>query len=145
MKKIISLFFCHLALLSFGQQSAPKSKLIRGFVFDNSYYASIPLPAVEIPIEIIGMERKTKTDNDGKFEIEAKEGDVLIIHDAFIKTQKILITDKNCYEINLGTVIESYPIYFQSKKVARQNSIYYRKLVKKLMKKIESGFYNCLD
>jgi hypothetical protein len=145
MKNIVCILFCHLALLSFGQQSAPKSKLIRGFVFDNSYYASIPLPAVEIPIEIIGMERKTKTDNDGKFEIEAKEGDVLIIHDAFIKTQKILITDKNCYEINLGTVIESYPIYFQSKKVARQNSRYYRKLVKKVMKKIESGFYNCLD
>lgn len=68
MKKIISLFFCHLAILSFGQEAVTKSKLIRGFIFDNSYYASIPLPAVEIPIEIIGMERKTKTDNDGKLD-----------------------------------------------------------------------------
>ena len=145
MKKIIALFFCHLAILSFGQEAAPKSKLIRGFVFDNSYYASIPLPAVEVPIEIIGMGRKTKTDNDGKFEIEAKEGDVLTIQGDFIKTRKVLITDKNCYEINLSTVIDTYPISFQSKRAARQNSRYYRKLVKKLKEKIESGFYECFD
>ena len=145
MKKNICILFCHLALLSFGQESAPKNKLIRGFVFDNSYYASIPLPAVEVPIEIIGMGRKTKTDNDGKFEIEAKEGDVLIIQGDFIKIRKVLITDKNCYEINLGTVIDTYPISFQSKKAARQSRRFYHKLVKKLLEKIESGFYNCLD
>lgn len=145
MKKIIYLFFCHLAILSFGQNTEAKNKLIRGFVFDNSEYASIPLPVVEVPIEIIGTERKTKTDDDGKFEIEAKEGDVLIIQGDFLKTQKILITDKNCYEINLGTVTGTYLIYFQSKKAARQNSRYYRKLVKKILKKMESGFYDCLD
>ena len=145
MKKNICILFCHLALLSFGQESAPKSKLIRGFVFDNSYYASIPLPAVEVPIEIIGTERKTKTDDDGKFEIEATEGDVLIIQGDFIKTQKVLITDKNCYEINLGTVTGTGLIYFQSKKAARQSSRFYRKLVKKLLEKIESGFDDCRD
>ncbi len=145
MKKIICIFFCHLTILSFGQNAEAKNKLIRGFIFDNSEYASIPLPAAEVPIEIIGTERKTKTDDDGKFEIEAKEGDVLIIQGDFIKTQKVLITDKNCYEINLGTVTGTGLIYFQSKKVARQNRRFYRKLVKKLMKKIESGYYDCLD
>lgn len=145
MKKIICIFFCHLTILSFGQDAETKNKLIRGFVFDNSEYASIPLPAAEVPIEIIGTERKTKTDDDGKFEIEAKEGDLLIIQGDFIKTQKVLITDKNCYEINLGTVTGTGLIYFQSKKAARQNNRFYRKLVKNLMKKIESGFYDCLD
>lgn len=145
MKKNICILVCHLALLSFGQESAPKSKLIRGFVFDNSEYASIPLPVVEVPIEIIGTERKTKTDDDGKFEIEATEGDVLIIQGDFLKTQKVLITDKNCYEINLGTVTGTYMISFQSKKSARQSSRFYRKLVKKLLEKIESGFYDCRD
>lgn len=141
-EKKIHLFFFHLAILSFAQDTGTKTKLIIGFVFDNSEYASIPLPAAEVPIEIIGTERKTKTDNDGKFEIKAKEGDVLIIQGDFIK---ILITDKNCYEINLGTVTGTGLIYFQSKKVARQNRRFYRKLVKKLMKKIESGFYDCLN
>jgi hypothetical protein len=145
MKKIICIFFCYWTILSFGQDAEAKNKLIRGFVFDNSEYASIPLPVVEVPIEIIGTERKTKTDDDGKFEIEAKEGDVLIIQGDFIKTQKVLITDKNCYEINLGTVTGTGLIYFQSKKAARQNSRFHRKLVKNLMKKIESGFYDCLD
>ncbi|WPO76852.1 hypothetical protein [Flavobacterium sp. KACC 22761] len=145
MKKVIYLLFCHLTLLTFGQESAPKSKLIRGFVFDNSEYASIPLPAVKVPIEIVGTGRKTKTDDDGKFEIEAKEGDMLIIQGDFIKTQKILITDKNCYEFNLGTVTGTGLIYFQSKKAARQTTRFYSKLVKKLLKKMESGFYDCAD
>ncbi|WP_123912137.1 hypothetical protein [Flavobacterium sp. AJR] len=145
MKKVICLLLCHLTLLSFGQEAAPKNKLIRGFVFDNSEYASIPLPAVEVPIEIIGTDRKTKTDDDGKFEIEAKEADVLIIQGDFIKTRKILITDKNCYEINLGTVTGTYSISFQSKKAARQSNRFYRKLVKKLLEKIKSGFYDCVD
>ncbi|WDF61865.1 hypothetical protein PQ462_10850 [Flavobacterium sp. KACC 22758] len=46
------------------------------------------LPAVEVPIGIIGTGRKTKTDDDGKFEIEAKEGDMLIILGDFIKTKR---------------------------------------------------------
>lgn len=67
MKKFICLLFCHLTILSFGQEAGTKSKLIRGFVFDNSYFASIPLPVNEAPIEIIGKDRKTTTDSDGKF------------------------------------------------------------------------------
>lgn len=145
MKKIISLLFCHLAILSFGQEVLTKSKLIRGFVFDNSYFSSIPLPVIDADIEVVGTERKTKTDNDGKFEIEVREDEELIVKLLFIKPKKILITDKNCYEINLGTVILDDLIYFQSKKAARKNSRYYRKLVKKLKEKIESGFYDCLD
>lgn len=145
MKKIICIFFCNMTILSFVQNIEAKNKLIRGFIFDNSEYASIPLPAVEVPIEIIGTERKTKTDDNGKFEIEAKEGDVLIIQGLFIKTQKILITDKNCYEINLGTVTGTGLIYHQSKKAARQTTRFYNKLVKKLLKKMESGFYDCID
>jgi hypothetical protein len=145
MKKNICILFCHLTLLSFGQEAVTKSKLIRGFVFDNSYFSNIPLPVTEAPIEIIGTERKTTTDDDGKFEIEAREGEILIINGPFIKTQKILITDKNCYEINLGTVLIDYPISFQSKKDARKNRRYYRKHVKKLKEKIEKGFYDCSD
>lgn len=145
MKKTICIFFCHLTILSFGQEAVTKSKLIRGFVFDNSYFSSIPLPVREASIQIIGTERKTITDDDGKFEIEVREGEELIVNVLFIKPKKILITDKNCYEINLGTVILDDLIYFQSKKAARKNSRYYRKLVKKLKEKIESGFYDCLD
>jgi hypothetical protein len=36
-------------------------------------------------------------------------------------------------------------IYFQSKKAARQTTRFYNKLVKKLLKKIESGFYDFAD
>jgi len=144
MKKIIFISLCHLTLLSFGQQKVAENRLIRGFVFDNSYFSSIPLPVDGAPIEIIGTGRKTTAD-DCKFEIQAKEGDTLIISGQFIKTKKVLITDKNCYEINLDTVILDDLMSFPSKKAARQNSRYYRKLVKKVREKIDSGFYNCFD
>ncbi len=134
-----------MSILSFGQQPVAKNRLIHGFIFDNSYFSSIPLPVSEVPIEIIGTKIKIVTDNDGKFEVEAKEGDTLMISGPFIKTKKILITNKNCYKINLDTVILDNLIHFQSKKAARQNSRYYRKLVKKVKEKNEHGFYDCLD
>jgi hypothetical protein len=103
------------------------------------------LPVAEADIEVIGTERKTKTDNDGKFEIEVKEGEELAVILMFSKTQKILITDKNCYEINLNTTLIDYPMFFESKRARRVNTRYYRKIVKKLIKKMETGFYDCLD
>ncbi len=145
MKNFIYIVFCHLTILAFGQESVTNNKLIRGFVFDNSYFSSIPLPVAEADIEVIGTERKTKTDNDGKFEIEVKEGEELTVTLIFSKTQKILITDKTCYEINLNTTLIDYPMFFESKRARRVNARYYRKTVKKLKEKMETGFYNCLD
>jgi len=118
-----------------------KNKKIRGFVFDNSYLTNIPLPFTDATIEVKGTGRKTMSDIDGKFEIEAKVGDELIVNGIFTKTKIISITDKNCYEINLDTTLIDYPIIPLSRRAARK----FRKYERKLKDKIESGFYDCSD
>ena len=78
MKQIIHIFFFLFAVLSFGQDI--KTKTIKVFVFGNVSYIKTQIPVFEadILIHIDGIERRTNTDKDGKFQIEVKNGDELI-------------------------------------------------------------------
>lgn len=121
-----------------------KSRKIRGFVFDNSYFTNIPLPYTNATIEVKGTERKAISDIDGKFEIEAKVGDELIVSGIFTKKQIISVTDKNCYKINLNTTLLDYPI-IMDRRTARITKRHFRKVERKIKDKMENGFYDCLD
>lgn len=116
-------------------------KKIRGFVFDNSYYTNIPLPYTGATIEVKGTNKKTISDIDGKFEIEAKIGDELIVSGIFTKIKIISVTDKNCYKINLDTTILDCVMIPLGRKAGRQ----FRKYERKLKDKIERCFYDCSD
>ncbi|WP_411812220.1 carboxypeptidase-like regulatory domain-containing protein [Chryseobacterium scophthalmum] len=105
MKKIVYILFLLSSFLSFGQESKKDKKAIRGFVFDDPYFINTPLPLVEADITIIGTERKTTTDADGRFEIEAAEGEKLLISGLGIKTTEILIESNNCYKVILQSNI----------------------------------------
>lgn len=101
MKQILYISFFLFAVLSFGQDI--KTKTIEVFVFGDVSYIKTQIPVFEadILIYIDGTVRETKTDKDGKFQIEVKEGDVLTFSVLGYDEQKILITDKNCYKIFL--------------------------------------------
>lgn len=142
MKKISYILFLLSSLLSFGQESKKDKKVIRGFVFDNSYFISTPLPLVEADITITGTERKTTTDADGRFEIEATEGEKLLISGLGIKTTEILVESNNCYKVILHSNIFDV---FIPKKIARKNKHQERKMERKVKRKIKEGFYDCLD
>lgn len=120
------------------------TKIIRGFVFDNSYFTNIPIPVIQANIEVKGTERKTMTDTDGKFEIEVTLGDKLIISGLGIKTQTIIITNINCYKIYLNKNLLDYPL-IMSRRVARINKRYYQKIEREVTDKLKKGFYDCMD
>lgn len=126
------------------KNSDNKLKKIRGFVFDNSYFINTQIPAVEIEVKIIGTDRKTKTDNDGKFEIEAKIGEEMFIKGLGTKTKEILIDDSNCYKINLDTNILD-DLMAISKKDARKLKRKLLKIQQNVKRKIAEGFYDCTE
>lgn len=105
MKELIYILFLLSSFLSFAQESKKDKKAIRGFVFDDPYFINTPLPLVEADITIIGTKRKTTTDADGRFEIEAAEGEKLLISGLGIKTTEILIESNNCYKVILQSNI----------------------------------------
>lgn len=88
--------------------------------------------------------RRTKTDNDGRFEIEVIEGDELIIDGLGIETKTIIITDKNCYKIYLNNNIVDYPFMYPGKEL-RKYKRQLRKIEKEVKRKEDNGFYNCYD
>ncbi|MGE6397872.1 carboxypeptidase-like regulatory domain-containing protein [Chryseobacterium scophthalmum] len=142
MKELIYILFLLSSFLSFAQESKKDKKAIRGFVFDDPYFINTPLPLVEADITIIGTERKTTTDADGRFEIEAAEGEKLLISGLGIKTTEILIESNNCYKVILQSNIFDV---FIPKKIARKNKRQERKIERKVKRKIKKGFYDCLD
>ncbi|MEG1666659.1 carboxypeptidase-like regulatory domain-containing protein [Chryseobacterium sp.] len=142
MKELIYILFSLSSFLSFGQESKNNKKAIRGFVFDKPYFISTPLPLVEADITIKGTERKTTTDADGRFEIEAAEGEKLLISGLGITTTEILIESNNCYKVILNSNIFDV---FVPKKIARKNKRQERKIKRKVKRKIKKGFYDCLD
>lgn len=142
MKEMMYILFLLSSFLSFGQESKNNKKVIRGFIFDNPYFISTPLPLAEADITIKGTERKTTTDADGRFEIEAAEGEKLLISGLGITTTEILIESNNCYKVILNSNIFDV---FVPKKIARKNKRQERKIERKVKRKIKKGFYDCLD
>ena len=143
MKQILYISFFLFAVLSFGQDI--KTKTIKVFVFGDVSYIKTQIPVFEadILIYIDGTVRETKTDKDGKFQIEVKEGDVLTFSVLGYDEQKILITDKNCYKIFLWS--KDFDVWGESRKVFKKNRRYYRKLEKEILKKEKKGIYDCFD
>ena len=143
MKQILYISFFLFAVLSFGQDI--KTKTIEVFVFGDVSYIKTQIPVFEadILIYIDGTVRETKTDKDGKFQIEVKEGDVLTFSVLGYDEQKILITDKNCYKIFLWS--KDFDVWGESRKVFKKNRRYYRKLEKEILKKEKKGIYDCFD
>ena len=129
--------------MSFGQDI--KTKTIEVFVFGDVSYIKTQIPVFEadILIYIDGTVRETKTDKDGKFQIEVKEGDELTFSVLGYDEQKILITDKNCYKIFLWS--KDFDVWGESRKVFKKNRRYYRKLEKEILKKEKKGIYDCFD
>lgn len=115
-------------------------KKIRGFILDNAEYTKTKVPIVEAVIEVKATERKTYTDQDGKFEIEAIEGDTLIVSGFGIKTVEILITKKECYKVDLNSnMYEPLMGGKHGRKYKRQQ----RKIERSMELKIKNGFYDC--
>lgn len=119
-------------------------KVIKGFVFENAPFINTQIPVIEANILINGSERRTKTDNDGRFEIEVIEGDELVIDGLAIEPKTIIITDKNCYKIYLNNNIVDYPFLYPGKEL-RKYKRQLRKIEKEVKRKENNGFYNCYD
>ncbi|WP_084404235.1 carboxypeptidase-like regulatory domain-containing protein [Flavobacterium tegetincola] len=119
-------------------------KVIKGFVFENAPFINTQIPVIEADILINGSERRTKTDNDGRFEIEVIEGDELVIDGLAIEPKTIIITDKNCYKIYLNNNIVDYPFLYPGKEL-RKYKRQLRKIEKEVKRKEDNGFYNCYD
>ncbi|WP_310380862.1 hypothetical protein [Flavobacterium sp.] len=117
-----------------------KFKKIKGFILDNSQYTKTKVPVVGVNIEIKGTERKTFTDKDGKFEIEVNVGEKLVISGFRIPRKiEILVTTKDCYKVDLDTVLfDTYISGFSRKYVKQQ-----KKIERKMILKIKEGFYDC--
>ena len=139
-KKIIILSFLFISVISFGQMPNHNTKIIRGFILDNAEYTRTKVPVAEAKIEVKGTERNTFSDQDGKFEIEAKKGDKLIVSGLGIETIEILVTDKECYSIDLNShLFEPLMDGRSGRKYRRQQ----RKVERNMERKIKEGFYDC--
>ncbi|SHJ20843.1 carboxypeptidase-like regulatory domain-containing protein [Flavobacterium terrae] len=116
------------------------TKKIRGVIFGDD----LPIPFAEIQIK--GTDKKTITNEDGKFEIISTENQILTISFIGFKTEEIIITDKNCYRIYLTkNLFVDYPIIYESKSHKRKIIRNSRKNKRNIKRKIEKGFYDCLD
>jgi len=139
-KKIITFSFLFFSVISFGQLPYNSTKTIRGFLLDNAEYTRTKAPVVEAKIEVKGTERKTFSDQDGKFKIEATKGDKLIVSGLGIKTIEILVTDKECYAVDLNSnLFEPLMDGKSGRKYRRQQ----RKVERSMERKIKEGFYDC--
>lgn len=144
MKYIIYLPFLFFSVSSFGQEINIKTKTIRGYIFENAPFINTPIPVIEANITIRGIDSKTKTDSNGKFEIIAKEGDELIISGSGIKRHTILVTAKNCYIINLNKAVVDYPFMYPGKAL-RKYKKHLRRIEREVLSNEKKGIYKCLD
>lgn len=132
MKQIFYISFLLYTILSFGQETNNNTKIIRGFVFEEPC-----LPAhVEVSIKSSGV--KTVTDADGKFTIQAKVGDILVISSYGERPIEFIVTEKNCYTAYL---FRDTGLYYYTKKGAR----IIKKKRRKAVRKYKQGFYDCND
>ncbi|MFN7100874.1 MAG: hypothetical protein ACK4M4_10920, partial [Flavobacterium sp.] len=117
-----------------------KFKNIRGFILSNAEYSRTNVPIVEATIEVKGTERKTFSDQDGKFEIQANKGEILVIKVLFKEDKEILVTDKECYKVDFSSnLFEPLMGGRWGRKYKRQ----LRKIERSMERKIKEGFYNC--
>lgn len=144
MKYIIYLSFLIFSVLSFGQEINIKTKTIKGYVFDNAPLINTPIPVIDAYITIRGTDSKTITDRNGKFEIEVKDGDELIISGLGIKSNTIFVTAKNCYIINLNNAVVDYPFMYPGKAL-RKYKKHLRKIEREVLSNERKGIYKCLD
>ena len=114
---------------SFAQES---NKMIRGFVFEDYL-----IPA-QVDVSVKGTDLKTFTDANGKFIIEAKLDDVLVISSYLQRPIEITVTEKNCYTTHL---FKDTGLYYYTKKAVRV----IKKIRRKAMRKYKQGFYDCDD
>ena len=141
-KKIITFSFLFISAICFSQLPHNDTKIIRGFLVDNAEYTRTKVPVAEAKIEVKGTERKTFSDQDGKFKIEADKGDKLIVSGLGIKTVEILVTDKECYAVDLNSnLFEPLMDGKTGRKYRRQQ----RKVERRMERKINEGFYDCPD
>jgi hypothetical protein len=139
-KTIFTLSFLFISTISFGQLQKNTTKIIKGFILDNSEYTRTKVPVVEAKIQLKGSERNTFSDQDGKFKMEANKGDTLIVSRLGIETIEILITDEECYAIDLNRrLFEPLMGGRNGRKYKRQQ----RKVEKSMERKIKDGFYDC--
>lgn len=131
MNKIFFLLFLFTAF-SFAQEADKKNKIIRGFVFEDHL-----IPA-QVEVSVKGTDLKTFTDADGKFVIQAKLDDVLVISSFGQRPIEITVTEKNCYTAQL---FKDTGLYYYTKKAARV----IKKIRRKAMRKYKQGFYDCDD
>ncbi|TDO77819.1 hypothetical protein EV143_10351 [Flavobacterium chryseum] len=131
MNKIFFLLLLFTAF-SFAQEANKKNKIIRGFVFEDYL-----IPA-QVEISVKGTDLKTFTDADGKFVIQAKLDDVLVISSFGERPIEITVTEKNCYTAQL---FKDTGLYYYTKKAAR----IVKKIRRKAMRKYKQGFYDCDD
>lgn len=118
-------------------------KVIKGFVFENIYLANTSVPAFYAEIKVKGTERISHTDIDGKFEIEVKEGEILVIKGSSQDTKEILVTNNNCYEIYLSNNLTDDYIFTKKERRVRKAEI--KKIRKRYQKKLKNGFYDCSE
>lgn len=82
---------------SLKKDTVSNTKIITGFVYESPYRK---LPIVAANVKIKGSQTiKAITDFDGKFELQVKENDILIIEYVNYGSKKVKITKQDTYEI----------------------------------------------
>jgi len=102
MKQTIFITFFLFAVLSCSSHKTDasiKTKTVTGFVFAQS--DKQPLPGTNIKVKG-SKTKKATTDFDGKFEMELKQGDILIVESIGFQNKEVNITAQNKYEIILN-------------------------------------------
>ena len=97
------LLVCTLLIYGIGEVSAQNK--VQGSVFDTD--SSVPLPGAAVSVE--NTQNFTTTDVDGKFTIDAKEGDVLLVQFMGFKDKKVTVGKSSTYEIILNPDSEKLP------------------------------------
>ena len=82
-------------LLALTVQFVFAQKTVSGVVTDGN----APIPGVSVLIE--GTTTGTETDFDGKYQIAAKSGDILVFSYIGMKTMKMTVGNSNTININL--------------------------------------------
>lgn len=103
MKKLLHLSLLFVAVLYSCSSQKAVTKTVTGVVIIED--GNLPLPGVSIQVKQKRKDtskRETTTDIDGKFEIQVKKGETLIISFLGCRNKEVKITDKNNYIITLS-------------------------------------------
>jgi len=131
MKIFLNLLLSLITVCSFGQELVRNTKTIRGFVFENQV-----LPQAYAVVYIKGTDTKITADKEGRFEIQAKVGDLLRA-EYNGNYGEIYVTDKNCYKI----YFKQTGLDILDRKLKRLR----KKLARKTNRKSKQGYYDCKD